>query len=320
MLEVLETTKKVSQQSRLVHIDPEAVTRFARAVGTRTIELPGWDTFCHYDGPEDTVAGYIFVLDAVNFCFWPALGEDRWEVNVEGRRLSGYYGLAAALKQAFQSGLPFTDAHYLANLSRHDLETILGGHGSLQLLEARVQTINELGRVLITRYDGKATRFIEAAQGSAVTLARTAAKQLPSFNDITQYENETVYFYKRAQILAADLHGAFNGTGWGHFNDMNQLTAFADYKLPQVLRCLGILRYNPTLANRVDSHELLPAGSPEEVEIRANTIWAVETIRRELRQTGKDLKAHEIDWLLWKMGQEEQYRAKPYHRTKTTYY
>ena len=173
---------------------------------------------------------------------------------------------------------------------------------------------------MIADYGGKAIRLIESAQRSAVALARIVAQQLPSFNDVARYENETVYFYKRAQILAVDLHGALNGTGWGGFSDMEQLTAFADYKLPQVLRSLGILHYVPALASMVDNHKFLDSGSPEEVEIRANTIWAVETIRQQLRRIGKELKAHEIDWLLWKMGQEKKYRTKPYHRTKTIYY
>ena len=142
MLEVLETTRKVSQQSRLVHIDLDAVARFARTVADQTIEIPQWDTFCHYDGPKKTVVSYIFVLDAVNFCFWPEDGKERWGIDIQGRHLSGYYGLAAALKQAFEAGIPLTEADHLATLSRQDLKTILGGHGSLQLLEDRVHNIN----------------------------------------------------------------------------------------------------------------------------------------------------------------------------------
>jgi hypothetical protein len=121
-------------------------------------------------------------------------------------------------------------------------------------------------------------------------------------------------------LFAADLHGALEGKGLGSFSDMEELTAFADYKLPQVLRHVGALEYSPGLAERVDRMVYLKAGSEDEVEIRANTIWAVELICREMKRLGKDVTASEIDWLLWNLGQDDQFRAKPYHRTLTIFY
>jgi hypothetical protein len=70
----------------------------------------------------------------------------------------------------------------------------------------------------------------------------------------------------------------------------------------------------------VDARVLLEPGSPEEVEIRAATIVAVDTIRRELRRLGKERRAFEIDWILWNLGQDDEYRARPYHRTVTIFY
>ena len=101
---------------------------------------------------------------------------------------------------------------------------------------------------------------------------------------------------------------------------MGNVTAFADYKLPQVLRHVGILQYEQALEHKVDQAIFLEAGSPEEIEIRANTIWAVELIRQELTQMGKELRAFEIDWILWNLGQQKKKKKKPYHRTKTIFY
>jgi hypothetical protein len=61
-------------------------------------------------------------------------------------------------------------------------------------------------------------------------------------------------------------------------------------------------------------------GSPEEVEIRANTIWAVELIRKELALLRKGLRAFEVDWILWNMSQDPAFKTKPYHRTVTIFY
>ena len=90
--------------------------------------------------------------------------------------------------------------------------------------------------------------------------------------------------------------------------------------MPQVLRHLEILQYDEGLAEKVDSQELIDAGSAEEVEIRANTVWAVELIRQALGRKGRPVTASQIDWMLWNLGQNDQYRAKPYHRTLTVFY
>jgi len=245
---------------------------------------------------------------------------DMWEIEYESRRLSGYYALAISLTQAVESGIPITRADYLAELSIGTLKKVLGGQGKLQLLEDRVQILNELGQLLVREHDGRAHRLVEAAEVSAVTLARLLAEKLSSFRDVAGYMGHKVFFYKRAQIFAADLYGAFDGKGWGSFMDIGELTAFADYKLPQVLRHLGILSYTQALAQAVDQQIPLEAGSPEEVEIRANTIWAVELIRRELERLGTELRAFEIDWILWNMGQAKGYKVRPYHRTVTIFY
>jgi len=200
------------------------------------------------------------------------------------------------------------------------LKRVLRGQGELQLLRERADILRELGRTLLDEYHGKASKFLEAAENSAMALVYLASEKLPSFRDVAMYGRDEVFFYKRAQILASDVYGAFNGVDWGHFTDVDKLTAFADYKLPQVLRHLGVLCYEPDLTQKVDHGTLLEGGSIEEVEIRANTIWAVDLIRQKLESMGRTFRAFEIDGILWNMGQCEAFRAKPYHRTMSIFY
>ncbi|HPD61197.1 MAG TPA: queuosine salvage family protein [Thermodesulfobacteriota bacterium] len=320
MWEVLETCKAVAEKSLLVSLDKPALNNCAHLLAKEHIAIPPWNTYYHFSGEKEEVVAYLLVLDSINFCFWPAPGNPKWEVEYQSEKLSGYFALAAALKKALESGVPLTHASYLAELSLSEFRKILGGKGNLQLLQSRVQNLNELGRVLLRAYNGKAYNLVEAAAQSALKLVRLVAGALSSFQDTAAYHGKKVLFYKRAQILAADLYGALQGNDWGSFHDIDLLTAFADYKLPQVLRHLGVLRYEKALAQKVDQHILLNAGSPEEVEIRANTIWAVELIRQKLLTRGKNLNAIEIDWILWNLGQHNDYRLKPYHRTLTIFY
>jgi len=320
MWEVLETAKNVAKKSRQVQINKQALVRFSRKVLADGIEVPRWNSHYHFCGSGEATVSYLLVLDSLNFCFWPAPGKAKWEIEYESRKLSGYYALAASLKGAIESGVPITNAEYLAELTLGELKQILGGQGELQLLEDRLQILNELGHVLLEEYEGQALKLVESAGRSAIRLALLLTEKLASFRDVAEYQGHKVFFYKRAQIFAADLHGAFDGKDRANFTDIDKLTAFADYKLPQVLRHLGIFDYGQALAQKVDQEIYLEPGCPEEVEIRANTIWAVELIRQELERMGKALRAFEIDWILWNLGQHGKFKVRPYHRTLTMFY
>jgi len=320
MQEVLKTARDVSGMSSHVQIRKEAVLDFSKRLYEGGIEVPPWNRTYHFCNSERETVSYLLVLDSINFCFWPTPEENRWEIAWGSRRLSGYFALAASLTRAMKSGIPLERAGYLAGLSLAMFREILGGRGELQLMDERVTILNELGHVLEEEYHGDASGFVEAAGGSAEKLVSLLVERIPSFRDVAEYRGQRVFFYKRAQIFCADLYGAFEGRGWGQFDDIDRLTAFADYKLPQVLRHLGILCYEDDLAQRVDRMVPLEEGSPEEIEIRANTVRAVDMIREELARLGRPLKAFEVDWILWNLGQKEEYSLSPHHRTVTIFY
>lgn len=308
---------QLTKSSVHVRIDQKRIEQLCERLVKQEMKIPAWNYRYHfYDGGEKTVA-YLLVLDSLNFCFW---GEPRWEVKYEGESLSGYWALAASLKRAIEEGVPIMEAGYLAKISVDELREIFRGQEKIPLLGRRQEILEEIGSVLGERYDGLARRLVESAQRSAAKLVKTLVTDFPSFRDEARYRGRRVCFHKRAQIFVADLYGSFQGKSWGEFHDLETLTAFADYKLPQVLRHLGVLKYSHKLAEKVDQHEVLLAGSPEEVEIRANTIWAVELIRRALQEMGKTLRAFEIDWILWELGQRDEFKEKPHHRTLTIYY
>lgn len=320
MHEVLKTACDVSRLSTHVQISKKAAVDFSKRLYEVGVEAPPWNRTYHFCNNERETVSYLLVLDSINFCFWPAEEEDRWEIAWGSRRLSGYFALAASLTRAMKSGIPLERAGYLSELSLAMFREILGGRGELQLMKERVTILNELGHILEEEYHGDASGFVEAAGGSAEKLVELLVERMPSFRDGAEYRGQRVSFYKRAQIFCADLYGAFEGRGWGHFKDIDRLTAFADYKLPQVLRHLGILCYEDDLAHRVDRMVPLEEGSPEEIEIRANTVRAVDMIREELARLGRPLKAFEVDWVLWNLGQQEKFNSRPHHRTVTIFY
>jgi len=277
-----------------------------------------YEQYHFYDGTERSV-NWILLLDALNFCFWAEKNQPRWTIEYKGEVLNGYWAEAAALTRAVEEGLPLWDAHYLRTISNETMAHIFRGSQTIPLLQERVANAQEVGRILLERYDGQFTHAIEKAEGNAVKLVLLLADDFPSFYDVASYRHRTVRFFKRAQICVADLYSAFRGKQWGAFTGMDQLTAFADYKLPQVLRHYNVLEYRTTLAERIDNQEILVAGSEEEVEIRAATIWACELLRRVMLQRGRAMTAFEIDLRLWLTGQNAG-EMRPYHRTRTISY
>jgi hypothetical protein len=335
-LSILRSTAAVMRTATDVAIDASTVREVANVLVQRDA-TPEWDAGLHYratgpDGDERT-AMWLLALDALNFCFW-GQGDDpsvRWRVEWRGELVDGYVGLVAALTRAFQGDIQLHAAATLANIDLDAVAAILApaeGHPEIPLLQARVANLRELGRGLMNlRSETPATTLIAAAKGSAIALVEDVVRRFPSFNDVaiwsrasTGLPGNEVRFYKRAQILVGDIAGGLAGSPLGEFHDLDRLTAFADYKVPQMLRHLGILRYSPDLANAVDRRLRIPPGSHQELEIRSATIWGCELLRQELIPLGRRLSAHELDWLLWTESQTLPGATYPYHLTPTTFY
>lgn len=330
---VLTSTREVMLQARSVSLDSARLQQLAhlfvfpqqtQADSQPTPQLPAWPARYHFfDGTQRTV-NWMLLLDALNFCFWGEKDQPRWQIAYQGEILNGYWAEAAALRRAVEEGKPVWDAEYLRNIDHQELASIFRGFSAetpaIPLFEERLRIAREVGQVLLERFAGQFSHLVERVQQSGVELALALAEHFSSFRDVATYNVQEVRFLKRAQICVADLASAFDGQSWGNFTDLNQLTIFADYKLPQVLRHYGVLVYTPALAALVDQQAQLAPGSAEEVEIRAATIWASELLRREaVRLSKQPLTAAEVDQWLWHLGQDAE-QMSPYHRVRTIYY
>jgi hypothetical protein len=160
---------------------------------------------------------------------------------------------------------------------------------------------------------------IEDAGHSAARLVELVS-EMPFFRDVSIYRGHEVPLYKRAQILITDLAIACVGQDPGSFHNLDRLTIFADNLVPHVLRVDGVLAYEDELLERIERGELIPAGSPEEIEIRAVALHAVERLVAELGASGVSATARELDYLLWNRGAGAAYKALPRHRTRTVFY
>lgn len=320
VLPVLSSTAHAVSRGRHVSLHRQQVAPAVSNWGHLLVDASNWQHPCHYfEGTAETVR-WIFILDVLNHCFWPDPGQAMWSIADGEEMHSGYWGLAASLKRAMENRFPITNAEYLAQIPERDLQAIFSGTGQIPLFKERLFNLREAGRVLASQWQGDIVNLLAAAGGSAVRAVSLITSSFPSFRDQASHHGHTVYFWKRAQLFIADLHLAFKGESFGRFADIDRLTAFADYKLPQVLREFEVFSYEPELVWKIDHLQNLAAQSEEEVEIRAATIWAVEAFREAFAQTGQKVNSIQIDNWLWQLGQLEPFRQRPYHRCRTIFY
>ena len=301
----------VSDRSASVGIDRDALDRLATTLvpddpPLLPEEIPG--------GDEEAMAAEIVAWNAVNF-------GSGWFPELRKRPgLSGARSLAESLADHVAAAGP-PSAEWLADVDAETCASVFGQPhpGPVDdLLDLFARAWRDLGTLLVERYDGSAATLVRSAGGSAAALVDTLGS-MPLAHDVATYgEGDAtveVPFFKRAQITVSHLARAFDGEGLGRFDDGDRLTAFADNLVPHVLRMAGVLVYDRALAARIDGGDLLRPGSPEEVELRAGGVHAVELLAGA---TGMAPAA--IDHQLWQRGQDPDIKAVPRHRCRCSWY
>lgn len=302
--EIRSACAAVAGRATLVGIDDVRLGTYASeldlslAVATAAVDDPSRAPF---PSREDTIA-HVIALDAVNF------GSGWFPVLRKRAGMSGYFTIATAWRDHCErEGAP--TAAWLSSATAERCAAIFGQVPSLELMALFAESWRQTG-ALLARYDGSPSALVDDAQRRAeglVEILRTA----PMWKDRRRYGELDVPFYKRAQITALDLAAS----GAATFDDLDRLTIFADNLVPHVLRVDGVLHLDPSLGARIDAGELLGEGSPEEVELRACAVHAVEVLAAHTGVT-----AAELDNLLWNRGQGATYKAVPRPRCRTTSY
>jgi len=299
---IRRTAARVVKNSQLVSINQIKLAQFGQQI-SQAIRQKQLLTQAQF-GRRQNTCQKIFLLDTVNFCFWAKKNQKKWTVEYpSGKLTDGWEALVAVFDQALAEKIPLLNSQFLINLDLKQGLHLFRSANQTQIpfLKTRIKFLQQAGFILKTKFKGDFYYLLEQANFKAVKIIQLIIKHFPSFKDI---------FYKRAQICAYDL----SFLPEVKISDLDQLTVFADYKLPQILRSLGILNYQPSLAKKVDNLILIPKNSQEEIEIRAAVIWAGELLARKLQQP-----PCLIDNAIWYLSQTHP-STQPYHRTLTTNY
>lgn len=316
-MKLIENCKTVYPFFKDVVINHESLHQCIDELREQEIPLPSWkEDFC-YKGDAERTMDWIFLFNAINYSYW---NTPRWYTTVQGRvwgKDDEAFGIMASLAHAMHSGLPLQDYNYLHSLDRSDISAIFAGApkaGVLPLLEERLEGWREMG-MAFQRF-GNATGMIRMCDHSAPKLAAFLVSSCPSWSDIQYYNDTPLPFHKRAWLCTAMLYERFIDDIDRRLTDWEHIPVFADYRLPQALRALGILEYSSTLASIIDNQHELAENSTQEIEIRASTILASQMLHAELPH----LSPLHIDAYLWTYAVQKDKNIGPHHRTRTTRY
>jgi hypothetical protein len=290
--DVRAACREVAAAARHVSIDDERLAEYAATLGDAppAPDLGG--------GDDERRAAFSLQLNAINF------GSGWFPTLRKAPGMSGFRTVEAGLR----AHGPWP-AQELTAFTAGRIAEVTGQDPGHELMGLFARALRELGAHVLERHGGSFAAM--AAAPSGVALAEELAG-LPMWRDASPYGDRLVPFYKRAQIAAADL--ALQGLA--PKDDYDRFTIFADNLVPHVLRIDGVLRVDADVVARIDAEELLEHDSPEEVELRA---CAVEAVERLVAAHGSTTAA-DVDNVLWHRGADRRYKAHPRHRARTTAY
>ena len=251
------------------------------------------------------IINFLLIYHTVgDFCFW---GEPKWEVSTDIGVLDGSFAIMYLLLDRYKNNGNF-------DMSLLTFSTILDGNVEIPLLNERYNFLVQMNNYL-KKINGD---FYDQVKNinSDKELFDYILDNFAYFKDESIYENEEVYFYKRAQLLVSDiLH--VRELKENIKVDYSNLLGCADYKIPQVMNSYGILEYSNELDRLLDSKTEIEKDSIYENEIRASVLVVINYIYEKL---GKKVSRMDINDYIWGLGQDKSKMTKLYHRTRTTCY
>lgn len=310
-------------------------SRDVRTHYNKIVEVAGWMAYEELPMPhlglpyglEKTPAmaiDFLLVANTIDTAFTDFKTHVKFQADYAGAHFSDSEAMFACLKRAMDKGVPVLEGKFLAQITRRDMEQIFLGNIEIPMLDEKMALLQEAGTVLESKYQGRFHNFVRSCPPRLYShgdgLVERLIADFPRYKDVSLYDGHEVKFYKLAQLGFWQIYSGLHGTGAFQLEDPQKMTAFADYIVPVALRLMGMTGYSPTLERAIDSHQLIPRDSTQEIEIRAHCLYATALLADEinkLRALDQQVIIPQIDARLWT---HYHTTAWPHHLTRTTMY
>ena len=297
------------------------------------MNVADWIAYEDFPPPEQNISKNnpdefirtTMLINTLNFAFTDFENSTKYEIIREGKVLSDSEAMFVQIQEAISSGLQLYNGNVLSDLDDKQLKNIFKGNIEMPMMSERLDILLNVGAKLSDDYEGDWMNFINAGPkklyDNGEGLIERLTSEFPRFDDTSQYaEKYNVHFYKLAQLAFWGIHAELAGTGDFYIEDMQSMSAFADYIVPVALEVMKIVEYSEELRNKITNGEIIARDSLEEIEIRSTSLYITAKLTEEInkrRPAEKSIIIPQLDYRLWK-----QYHAthRPHHLTITTMY
>jgi hypothetical protein len=322
---VLDSLHPAIERSRDVRTHTGKIVEVAAWMAYEELPMPDYELPLGVgQASAEDVIDFILTADCVDTAFTDFSTHEKFQVDYGGRHWSDSDALFACMKRALDQGIPILDGRFLAQLTRPQAERIFSGNIELPMLDQKVEVWRQVGSVLAEKYDRRFHNFVKSCPArlydNGAGLIDRLVKEFPRFNDTSPYDGETIKFYKLPQLGIWFVYSALRKSGQFSLEDVDKMTAFADYIVPAALRLMGITSYSADLEHAINAYQLIPRDSRWEVEIRAHCLYATALLAEEInniRPAERRIIVPQIDARLWTHYHTTWW---PHHLTKTIMY
>lgn len=330
--------RNIWRNPRFVKINEAKLWEIILKISKEDLEIPNWRLPVYYPNDDENFVQFLGIVSSINFAFTDFTTKRKFAIKdwrsefKSAKPWRGAFGMAASLLRAIDQSIPILDAGFLKNITLWDMEYIfqsISGY-SMPMLKERTEIFQEIGKVLLGKYDGSFYNLFKSADFKAFGafgIINQLSDNFPSFRDIGCYQHSSgmlykLDFYKRAQLFVMVYYGrALDSNGrLPLIKDIDDLGAIADYQIPRILEHLGVLEYSPLLKKKILNQEIIKQDSWEELEIRAMTVLVVKRILEESNKLRKNkINICHLDYKFWDMARKIRIKT-PHHLTPTIAY
>ena len=259
------------------------------------------------------------LINTLNFVFTDFLTSVKYKIE----NYSDTDAMVYQIDKALDQGIPLTQGRFMRDMNLKEFKTLFTGNIEMPMADEKVKILNNVGDILVTKYGGDWINFIDDGPkklyDNGKGLVERLVRDFTRFDDHSIFENEKVYFLKLAQLAFWGIHRELSKR-YFYIEDMENMTAFADYIIPVALESFGIVKYSSELKEKIDSGILIDKDSIEEIEIRSTSIYATAKLTELINNYKKEEEKIIIPQLDFKIWTDFHADERPHHLTKTIMY